>query len=77
MGGVRLQCLGGGVLVVVVDDHRQYGPAGGVGAGLYGATVPDTEAWMVALRPSASPIFWPSFTDSPALTRGVQGLPMC
>ena len=36
MGGVRLQCLGGGVLVVVVDDHRQYGPAGGGGAGLYG-----------------------------------------
>ena len=49
----------------------------GWGRGSTARTRPETEACTVALRPSASPIFWPRRTVSPGFTRGVQGLPIC
>ena len=49
----------------------------GWGRGSTARTRPETDACTVALRPSASPIFWPRRTVSPGFTRGVQGFPIC
>ena len=40
-------------------------------------TLPDTEACTGTQRPWLSPIFCPTVTRSPFLTRGLQGAPIC
>ena len=41
-------------------------------------TCPETLEWTGALMKAVlSPISWPTFTESPFLTRGWQGAPMC
>ena len=52
--------------------------AWGTGRSSMAITVPELEAWIVALsRPCASPINCPLRTRSPTATTGLAGAPMC